>query len=210
MTSSDVPPAERTGLATTSHDEEFRTDPHPIYDRLRDADAALVADADHGRFVATRHHVVRSLLRDQRFGVDARRARSDAYVRRIAATGVELLRFDCPITETARVANEETSVEGCPVAPGDVVTLSLSAANHDPARFAEPHTLDLERDADGHLAFGSGLHVCLGAPLARMEAQLAIGGFVQRFPHARLVDASPPRRHLPFFRGLESLRVRLG
>jgi cytochrome P450 len=126
---------------------------------------------------------------------------------RVAAAVEEVLRYDCPITETARIAHAELEVAGCPVRPGDTLTLSLSAANHDPRRFPQPHRFDIERDATGHLAFGSGAHVCLGAPLARVEARLALRLLVERYPDAAL-DAEPPRRrHLPFFRGFESLPV---
>jgi cytochrome P450 len=408
-------PGAARGAATTSHERRFRDDPHLVYDALRADGRALVPDPEYHRSIVTRYDVARSLLRDKRFGVDARRAVDGSYVRRIAGTGVvegrghnvyepplvllddpghrrirtlvgrafnartveaqrprvtrivhelydavadrdrvdfvaevagplparviaemlglddadpvevkrwsedilwgydperdadrqrrlreayeaatttvrstvaarrraprgdlisamvrsrddddrlsdleivslciqlmvagnvttsdmigngvfhlltrrdqwerivarpelvdgaveELLRFDCPITETARIAYEPVDVDGCPVVTGDVLTLSLSAANHDPAVFAEPHVLDVERDADGHLAFGSGIHVCLGAPLARMEVQLAIGELARRHPGAQVASDRPPRRHLPFFRGFESLPVEL-
>lgn len=410
------------GRATTSHHDAFRDDPHQFYDALRSRPEPFIADPEYGRSIATRHAVVRALLRDGRFGVDARRAVDGAYVRRIAGTGVaegrgdsayepplvllddpdhrrirtlvgrafnarsieaerprveevtaqlldelvqaarsdasapvellsafatrlpamvitamlglddadpadvsrwsedilwgydpergpdrqhrlrdayvaatacvratvtsrraepaddlisamvrahdehdrlsdleiislciqlmvagnvttsdligngvlhllthrdqwellverpelvdgaveELLRFDCPITETARIAYEPVVVDGCPFQPGDTVTLSLSAANHDPAVFPEPHRLDIGRDTSGHLAFGSGIHVCLGAPLARIEARAAIGGLARRFPAMRLAEAPVERRRLPFFRGLEMLPVVLG
>lgn len=404
------------GRASTSHDPRFRDDPHPTYDALRRDVRPLIPDPEYGRTIVTRHDVARSVLRDKRFGVDARRAEEPSYVRRIAGTGVvegrgghayepplvllddpahrrirtlvgrafnartiesrrpdvrrvvddlvrcladrdeidlvadfaaplparvitdmlgldaadpddvtrwsedilwgydpergpdrqhrlreaygaatsvvratvearrraprddlisamvdahdhderlsdleiislciqlmvagnvtttdligngvfhllthrdqwdrlvadpalvpdaveELLRFDCPITETARIAYEPAEIAGCPVAPGHTITVSLGAANHDPEVFADPHRLDIGRGADGHLAFGSGVHVCLGAPLARMEAQLAIESLVRRHPGARVLDERPERRHLPFFRGLDALRVALG
>jgi cytochrome P450 len=122
----------------------------------------------------------------------------------------EMLRFDCPITETARIPLQDTRLGGCPVHRGDTLTASLAAANHDPAAFPEPHRFDVERDASGHLGFGSGVHVCIGAPLARMEAQIAIGALLERFPALRLdPERSWRRRNLPFFRGFESLPLRV-
>ena len=122
----------------------------------------------------------------------------------------EMLRYDCPITETARIAKEPDEFAGCPVQAGDTLTLSLSAANHDPAVFERPHEFNLQRAPLNHLGFGSGIHVCLGAPLARMESQIGIAQFVQRHPHFRLVHDQPPkRRALPFFRGFETLPLQL-
>ena len=122
----------------------------------------------------------------------------------------EMLRFDCPITETARIPLRDAEVGGCPVHAGETLMLSLSAANHDPARFADPHVLHLGRDAGEHLAFGSGIHVCLGAPLARLESQIAFREFLSAFNHI-LPDSTREarRRHLPFFRGFETLPIRL-
>lgn len=122
----------------------------------------------------------------------------------------EMLRFDCPISETARIAREDLDLSGCPVHQGDTVTASLSAANHDPAVFEQPHAFNLQRDASEHLAFGSGIHVCLGAPLARLEAQLAIKTLLEKFPNIALAAGNKPaRRILPFFSGFTELRVTL-
>ena len=121
----------------------------------------------------------------------------------------EMLRFDCPITETARIALADTTLRGCPVRRGDTLTLSMAAANHDPAVFAEPHRFVIDRPDNPHLGFGSGIHVCLGAPLARLEAQIGIAAFLARFPRVRPGDQPARRRDLPFFRGFESLPLRL-
>lgn len=122
----------------------------------------------------------------------------------------EMLRFDCPITETARIPLHEDRLNGCPVHAGTTFTASLAAANHDPAVFPEPHRFDITRDAGGHLAFGSGIHVCLGAPLARLEARIAIGEILARWPRLRLdPECAPQRRALPFFRGFTRLPIRI-
>jgi cytochrome P450 len=84
--------------------------------------------------------------------------------------------------------------------------------NRDPAQFPDPDRLDLGRDTSGHVAFGHGVHHCLGAPLARMEAEVALGALLARFPHISL--AVPPEelrwRPVSLMNGLESLPVRLG
>ena len=122
----------------------------------------------------------------------------------------EMLRFDCPITETARIPLHDDRLNGCPVHAGTTFTASLAAANHDPAVFPEPHRFDITRDASAHLAFGSGIHVCLGAPLARLEARIAIGEILARWPRLRRdPEITPRRRALPFFRGFTRLPVRI-
>ncbi|MEQ8661197.1 MAG: cytochrome P450, partial [Gammaproteobacteria bacterium] len=122
----------------------------------------------------------------------------------------EMLRYDCPITETARIPRADDALNGCPVTAGQTLTASLAAANHDPAAFPDPHRFDITRAHNAHLAFGSGIHVCLGAPLARLEAQIAVRELLARCPRLRLDPARPPaRRHLPFFRGFTTLPLRL-
>jgi cytochrome P450 len=120
----------------------------------------------------------------------------------------EMLRFDCPISETARIVKSDSVVNGCPVHKGETLTASLGAANHDPAKFKDPHVFDIEREANDHLGFGSGIHVCLGAPLARLEVQIALKLLLQQYPNIRLNPDSPPvRRVLPFFSGFTRLDV---
>jgi hypothetical protein len=120
----------------------------------------------------------------------------------------EMLRFDCPISETARIAKDDQELNGCPVHKGETFTASLGAANHDPTKFSNPHIFDIERDANDHLGFGSGVHVCLGAPLARLEVQIALKALLQRYPNMKLnPDISPERRILPFFSGFTRLDV---
>src|SRR5262245_20541409 len=100
----------------------------------------------------------------------------------------ELLRYDAPVPHsTFRYAIEPVEVAGVTIPAGAQVIISLAAANRDPARFSPADELDLERDRDQrHLAFGHGIHFCLGAPLARMEGQVAFTSLLRRFPQLRL------------------------
>ncbi|HEY6982931.1 cytochrome P450, partial [Reyranella sp.] len=120
----------------------------------------------------------------------------------------ELLRFDGPVQITQRVVVEDMEVVGCPVKAGDEIMLVLGAANRDPAAFADPHRLDVTRDARRHVAFGGGIHHCLGAALARMEGEIAFKTLLDRFDTIELAG-TPTRRPTFTLRGLESLPVAL-
>ncbi|MER6623336.1 cytochrome P450 [Streptomyces sp. NPDC000931] len=101
----------------------------------------------------------------------------------------EFLRFDPSLYLTnVRIAGGPTSLAGVEIRKGQPVLLSLGAANRDPERFPDPDTLDVTRSAAGHLAFGYGIHHCMGAPLARMEGAIAIGRLLERFPRLRLAE----------------------
>ena len=131
----------------------------------------------------------------------------------ITAAVEEFLRFDSPVhTTPARFAAEDVEYGGVTIPAGGQVLLSLAAANRDPERFGEAGELRVDRDASGHVAFGHGLHHCLGAQLARIEGQEAIGRLMARRPHARLaVDpAELVHRHSNLVRGLRRLPVELG
>ncbi|MCA9913529.1 MAG: cytochrome P450, partial [Anaerolineae bacterium] len=99
----------------------------------------------------------------------------------------EILRYNGPVeTPTWRFASEDIEVNGVTIPEGDVILPSLLAANRDPAVFENPDTFDITRDPNPHVAFGNGIHFCLGAPLARMEGQIAINSLLQRYPDIRL------------------------
>jgi pimeloyl-[acyl-carrier protein] synthase len=118
----------------------------------------------------------------------------------------ELLRFDSPAQSTARVATVEVVIGGRTVRPGQVVVCLIGAANRDPEAFEEPDALWPGRTPNPHLAFGHGIHFCLGAPLARLEAAVAFGSMLDRFPGLRPVG-DPVRRPTLLLRGLSSLPV---
>jgi cytochrome P450 len=118
----------------------------------------------------------------------------------------ELLRYDSPVQFTSRHALTDLDVGGRHIRAGETVVAVLGAANRDPAQFPDPDRLDLARKPNRHLAFGGGIHFCLGAPLARMEAAIAIPALLARLPGLEL--AGPPvRRDTVTLRGLTSLPV---
>jgi cytochrome P450 len=125
-------------------------------------------------------------------------------------TGIEeLLRYDSPVQFTNRILTADTELGGKVLPAGQMVLLLLAAANRDPEQFPNPDKLDVGRVNNKHVAFGLGLHFCLGAPLARLEGRLVIEALLQRAPNLRL-DGPPPRYRQNFnLRGLESLHVSL-
>jgi hypothetical protein len=129
---------------------------------------------------------------------------------KLAAGAVEeVLRYEGPVDVTGRVASRDMEVGGCPVGKTQSLTTFLRAANRDPAAFEDPDRFDITRKGKPHVSFGGGSHICIGAPLARLEAQVALVKLFERFPNLRLADpdAEPVWRTLPFFRGLETLPV---
>jgi pimeloyl-[acyl-carrier protein] synthase len=116
----------------------------------------------------------------------------------------ELMRWDPPAQLTIRVAVEDCELGGRPVRRGQLVAGFLAAANRDPEQFPDPERLDLTRSPNHHLSFGHGVHLCVGAPLARMEAQITIGELVRGFPRLRLAG-KPVRTQTVTLRGLTSL-----
>jgi cytochrome P450 len=119
----------------------------------------------------------------------------------------EILRFEPPVEITARIASHDIEFEGCPIKTTQAISTSLRSANRDPEAFAEPDRFDISRKHVPHMSFGGGAHICIGAPLARMEAQVAIPAILSRFPRLTLADEKPQWRTLPYFRGLQSLNV---
>jgi pimeloyl-[acyl-carrier protein] synthase len=122
----------------------------------------------------------------------------------------ELLRFDGPVQATIRVALEDVEVGGQLIPKGALVMVNLGAANRDPEVFENPDTLDLAREPNPHLGFGFGVHFCMGAPLARLEAEVALAELIARFAEIELVDEAPEYRENPILRGLRRLELKLG
>ncbi len=119
----------------------------------------------------------------------------------------ELLRYDGPVQATGRVALEDIEIGGQVVQEGEIALTLLGAANHDPAVFAEPDELDVTRKDNRHVAFGYGIHFCLGAPLARLEGQIAFRSLLERFRNLRLVTDEVEWGGTFILRGLKKLPV---
>ena len=120
----------------------------------------------------------------------------------------ELLRFESPIQHTARVAQEEFLLGGTIIRQGQLVVAVLAAGNRDPQRFADPDRLDLKRGDKGHLAFGWSSHFCFGAPLARIEGQIAFSTLLRRLKNLELSSEDFRWRENFGLRGLDRLPVR--
>jgi len=119
----------------------------------------------------------------------------------------ELLRFDGPVQRTARIPSEDITIDGRTIPKGELVMPFIGAADRDPAQFPEPDRLDITRTDNRHVAFGLGIHFCLGAPLARVEGQIAINTLLRRMPRLALATERPVFRQSLTLRGLESLEV---
>src|SRR5262245_43684509 len=114
----------------------------------------------------------------------------------------EILRYDSPVTNSGRNVQRELAMRGCPMQLGDSITVSLAAANHDPEANPNPEGFDIERGGIQHQSLGGGKHACLGAPLARVEAQEGIAALLKRFPRLQPSPRGLKYRTIPSFRGL--------
>ena len=102
---------------------------------------------------------------------------------------------------------EEVEIRGRTVVAGQQATLLLGAANRDPDQFIDPDSFDISRADNQHLSFGQGIHYCLGAPLARLEAQVALAAVIERFPRLRLATEQLDWQQHMLIRGLRTLRL---
>ena len=118
----------------------------------------------------------------------------------------ELLRFDGPVQRTARIPSEDVTFGGKTIGKGEMVMPFIGAADRDPRQFPDPDRLDLGRTDNRHIAFGWGIHFCIGAPLARVEGQIAINTLLKRQPKLALA-ATPQHRQSLTLRGLTTLPV---
>ena len=126
----------------------------------------------------------------------------------IASAVEELLRFDGPVQRTARIPSEPMTIGGKTIDAGEMVMPFSGAADRDPAQFPDPDRLDLTRADNRHIAFGWGIHFCIGAPLARVEGQIAINTLLKRLPKLALDTDTPQFRQSLTLRGLAALPVR--
>ena len=130
----------------------------------------------------------------------------------LMATAIEeLLRYESSTQKALRYATEDGDVRGKRIGKGEAVIVLLASANRDPAVFAEPDRLDITREPNRHLGFGAGIHVCLGAPLARLEGQIALSTLLRRYARIELRTEEPKwRDDLVTFRRLARLPLGLG
>jgi cytochrome P450 len=177
-------------------------------DSLTDAEmlslSALILGAGHETTTNLLGNAVVALLRHPS---ERRRLQDDPSL--ILSAVEEFLRYDSPVQVTDRVATQDCEVAGHDVRKGVLVGLLLAAANRDPARFAEPDRLDLGRQDNHHVAFGYGNHFCLGAALARTEAQIAIATLLRRFPDFDGESDPKEWKRSTVLRGPMSLRLSL-
>ena len=119
----------------------------------------------------------------------------------------EFLRYESPIQFVPRIAAKDTEMRGTEIAQGDLVMPMIGSANRDPDAFQDPEELDIEREPNRHLAFGYGIHFCLGALLARLEGRIALNTLLQRFRHVRLTDNRLEWQETDVFRVLKNLPI---
>jgi cytochrome P450 len=175
-------------------------------DRLKavelSANLTLLLHAGHE---TTTHLIGNGLFALLRDAEQLERLRADLSL--IPSAVEEFLRYDSVVQFTYRRAREDFDLLGAPVRQGQLVHLLIASANRDPARFKNPDRLDVGRTPNKHLSFGYGAHYCLGAPLARLEAQVAFEALLKRFPALRLETEVPARQENFVLRGLRSLPV---
>jgi unspecific monooxygenase len=163
--------------------------------------AILLLNAGHEATVHTTGNGVKSILQS---GIDpATLFTSDEQA---AATAEECLRFDAPLHMFTRYALSDIEYEGIQLRKGDVVGLMLGAANRDPARFANANSFDPFRTDGANVSFGAGIHFCIGAPLARIELQVAFRELFRRLPKLKIAE-EPRYNNVYHFHGLEKLMV---
>ncbi|WP_341644338.1 cytochrome P450 [Thauera sp. SDU_THAU2] len=126
----------------------------------------------------------------------------------IGAAVREILRYDSPVQYTGRRVSREIELHGRTLRRGELLIALIGSANRDPARYTDPERFDITRGEGSHLAFGSGPHVCIGAGLSMLEADITLRALMRRWPDLRLADAEPPWNGNAALRGLLRLPVR--
>ncbi len=166
------------------------------------ANCVLILVAGHETTVNLIGNAVRTLLQhpDQ---LDLLKANPDL----IGSAIGEVLRFESPVQSTRRLAGETLDLNGTKINEGDMLVLLLGAANRDPAQYENPDTFDIQRDTKKHMAYGHGIHHCLGSSLADAEAQIAVGTLFKRLPNLRLLDQKIEIRTPFALRGAKKLMV---
>ena len=174
-------------------------------DRLSDEEvmstAILLLNAGHEATVHTTGNGVKSILES---GIDP--ATLFSTPEQTEATAEECLRFDAPLHLFTRYALSDLEYQGLHLRKGDVIGLMLGAANRDPKQFANANSFDPFRTDGANVSFGAGIHFCIGAPLARIELQVAFSELFRRLPKLRIAE-TPRYNDVYHFHGLEKLMV---
>ena len=160
----------------------------------------LLLAAGHG---TTTDLIGNGLLALLRHPEQLARLRDDPSMIESAVT--EFLRYDGTVQMTSRLAREDLTIAGQTITAGENVMIVLGAANHDPAQFPDPDRLNLTRAENRHVAFGHGIHYCVGAPLAQLETQIVFTALTRRFPTMRLASETLDWQQSIVFRGLTGL-----
>jgi hypothetical protein len=155
----------------------------------------------------TTNHIANGLLALLRFPGELERLRADPALAPAAVE--ELLRYDGPNGAQVRIVREPQELHGRRLQAGERVFILLNAANRDPRAYPEPDRVRIGRDGPPHLAFGFGLHICLGFPLARLEGQVALPAVLSRWPGLELAGERPAWLNSMVFRGMQSMPVRV-
>lgn len=163
--------------------------------------AILLLNAGHEATVHTTGNGIKAILES---GIDPNEL--FAGDRQTEATVEECLRYDAPLHMFTRYALQDTEVDGIEFSKGDVIGLMLAAANRDPVRFKDANRFDPFRTDGANVSFGAGIHFCIGAPLARIELQVAMKTLFERLPGLRLAEG-PVYKDVYHFHGLDTLRV---
>ncbi len=155
----------------------------------------------------TTNHIANGMLSLMRFPHQMARLRADAA---LAASAVEeLLRYEGPSGALVRLVARSHALHGRALEAGQRLFVMLNAANRDPRAYADPDRLDLDREGPPHLTFGSGTHICLGFPLARLEGQVALPAVLARYAHIEPASATQTWINSLVFRGMTALPVRV-
>jgi cytochrome P450 len=155
----------------------------------------------------TTNHLANGLLGLLRFPGERDRLRAEPGL--AAAAVEELLRYDGPNGAQVRIVQQEHELHGKRLRPGERVFILLNAANRDPRAYEDPDRVDLARNGPPHLAFGFGLHICLGFPLARLEGQIALPAVLARWPGLELAGARLEWLNSMVFRGMKAMPVKV-
>jgi cytochrome P450 len=131
-----------------------------------------------------------------------------AHPERIPTAVEEMLRFEPPVQATQRFVLEDLDFHGKRMKRGDIVLVSIAGGNRDPGANADPDRFDIGREKVNQVSFGYGIHLCIGASLARLEARVAFEKLLDRFPHLGLCNPEPQWGDNPIFRGHRTLWVR--